>query len=456
MEDSMLWEKVMNRVSGQTTPTSFHTFLKPLKVREIQQDPDIIYLQTDQEFHANIVNNRYLHLIQDTFRELTGKNYRVVLKTTSKYEEQNQSIGKKISNDRATRAFEEISLDFRKEKIFNPKFTFDNFVVGESNKYANAACLAVAQSPSEVYNPLFLYGGSGLGKTHLMNAIGIYLLEHTTDMKILYVSSETFTNDFIKAIQEKKTREFKNKYRKADVLLIDDIQFLEGKEGMQEEFFHTFNTLHSENKQIIISSDRPPNRLDGMDDRLRSRFASNMIANLSTPDYETRVAILMKKAENMNVEVDEDMHQIISLISEKIRDNIRELEGAFNRIISFSQIMGEKADVHFAKRILKDILVNGGNSITPEKIKSTVSKYYKIKVSDLESDTRKSSIAYARQISMYLCRHMTDYSFSKIGVLFGNKHYSTVKYACDRIQSELRSDKELQDTVEILKEEITK
>ncbi len=449
MNNTELWNSFMEDIRLSVTAATYHSFLEPVRLREITENPPIAYLETPKDFITNILKKRYLHLIEKSFRNVTGTDYRVIIKNSSEYNEAKQMIPE---SERSSNVYD-LNLGYMKEKIFNPKYTFNNFVVGESNKFASAACKAVAQTPSEVYNPLFIYGGSGLGKTHLMNSIGIYILDHYPNLRILYVSSETFTNEFIKALNENKTREFKDKYRKADVLLIDDIQFLEGKEGIQEEFFHTFNTLYEDNKQIILSSDRPPSKLVELDERLRSRFGWNLIAEIQTPDYETRVAILMKKAENMNVEITDEMYDIICLISEKIRDNIRELEGAFTRVISFSQLLGEPVTLSFAKRILKDIVISGDN-ITPEKIKSTVCKHYKIKMTDLESETRKITIAYPRQVAMYLCRTMTDYSLPKIGRLFGNKHYSTVKHACDKIEEEIKRDKNLREEIEQLKEQI--
>ena len=409
-----IWNQVLKVIQEDTTPISFDTWFKPLKVKNIDKNVKIAYLETDEDFIIKVLKDRYLQLIESSFKTITGEDYRVVIKNSADYD------GDKESPEPQQPVLMDPKL--RKQKIFNPRYTFDNFVVGGSNKYAHAAALAVAESPSVAYNPLFIYGGSGLGKTHLMNAIGIYLLEHNENLNVLYVSSEMFTNEFIKALGENKTREFKNKYRKVDVLLIDDIQFLEGKDTMQEEFFHTFNALYDVNKQIVISSDRAPNKLDKLEERLRSRFMWNIIADLQPADYETRVAILMKKAENSNIEVDDELYEVICLIAEKIKDNIRELEGAFNRIVSFSTLMEEKIDKAFAKRILKDIIQNSGTSPTPEKIKTIVSRYFKIKVSDMESSKRTSNIAFPRQIAMYLCRDMTDYSLPKIGNLFGGRH----------------------------------
>lgn len=444
-----IWSQVLSIIKEETTNVSYTTWFEPLIVHSFDKNVKIVYLETEDSFRINIIKKRYLHLIEKCLKDVTGEDYRVVIKNSADYEE--------VKEEDPEQSNKPVLMDpkLRKQKIFNPRYTFDNFVVGGSNKYAQAAALAVAESPSEAYNPLFIYGGSGLGKTHLMNAIGIYLLEHNENLNVLYVSSEMFTNEFIKALGENKTREFKNKYRKVDVLLIDDIQFLEGKESTQEEFFHTFNFLYDLNKQIVISSDRPPNKLDKLEDRLRSRFMWNLIADLQPADYETRVAILIKKAENLNLEVTDEIYEVICLIAEKIKDNIRELEGAFNRIVSFSTLMGEKIDKTFAKRILKDIVQNNGTSPTPEKIKTIVSRYFKIKVSDMESSKRTSSIAFPRQIAMYLCRDMTDYSLPKIGNLFGGRHYTTVMHACDKVQDEMKNNESVREIIETLKKDIS-
>lgn len=441
------WEKVLTLIKKNTTPISYKTWFEPTTIRAIDDDVKIVYLESDEDFIINILKTRYLQLIESSFKSVLNDDYRVVIKSTGDYETIAEDSVKKTSDNI-------IKTGLDKQKIFNPRYNFGNFVVGNSNKYAHAAALAVAESPSEAYNPLFIYGGSGLGKTHLMHAIGIYLLEHNENLNVLYVSSEMFTNELIKALGDNKTREFKNKYRKVDVLLIDDIQFLEGKETTQEEFFYTFNTLYESNKQIVISSDRPPNKLDRLEERLRQRFAWNMIADLTPADYETRVAILLKKAENANIEVDDDLYEVICLIAEKITDNIRELEGAFNRIISFSSLMNEKIDKNFASRILKDIIQNGGTSVTPEKIKTVVSRYFNIKVSDLESSKRTNQIAVPRQIAMYLCRNMTDYSLPKIGNLFGGRHYTTVMHACEKIQKSISSNDDKKEIINKLKKEI--
>ena len=445
-----IWDNVLEIIKENTTPISFETWFKPLKIRKIDNSLNIVYIEVNsdkgKDFIISTIKNRYLTYLQNALKTVLNDDYRVVLKDSDTFDEEEE----KNNPVKVTPHKKELN----KQKIFNPKFNFNNFVVGGSNKYAHAAALAVAESPSEAYNPLFIYGGSGLGKTHLMHAIGIYLLEKNPNLNVLYVSSEMFTNELIRALGEQKMNEFKSKYRKADVLLIDDIQFIEGKESTQEEFFYTFNTLYDSNRQIIISSDRAPNKLVNLDDRLKSRFQWNLIADIQPPDYETRVAILMKKAENMNIDVDDDLYDVICMIAEKIKDNIRELEGAFTRIVSFSHLLNEKADKNFAKRVLKDVINNNDNLVTPEKIKKTVAKYYNIKISDLESSRKTNNIAFPRQVAMYLIRELTDSSLPQIGRYFGNRHHTTVKYACEKIEDDIKNDDTLKNVIENLKEEI--
>ena len=450
--NNKIWGLVLEKIKENITPISFETWFQPLQIRKIDNNLNIVYIEINSadkrnEFIINTIKNRYLTTLEGAFKSVLNDNFRVVLKNSDQYnseEEKHKEVKLRHKKN-----------NFNREKIFNPNFNFHNFVVGNSNKYAHAAALAVAESPSESYNPLFIYGGSGLGKTHLMHAIGIYLLENNPDLNVLYVSSEMFTNELIKAIREQRINEFKSKYRKVDVLLIDDIQFLEGKENTQEEFFHTFNALYDLNKQIIISSDRAPNKLVNLEDRLRSRFQWNLIADIQPPDYETRVAILVKKAEN-EIDLDEnpEFYDVICMIAEKIKDNIRELEGALTRVITFSKLMQEKPDKTFARKILTDILSGYETTVTPEKIKKAVCKHYGIKMSDMESSKKTNNIAYPRQIAMYIVREMTDYSLPKIGQSFGGKHYTTVLYACEKIENDQKIDKNLKDIIEKIKSQV--
>lgn len=436
---------VLSVVKDNLTPVSFTTWFEPLQINKIDDNIHIAYLTTEDAFVRKIIKDRYIPLLENAFKQVLNTDYRVVIQEKEDVENSKQSTKKETPKSKVN--YDNI------EKIFDPRFTFDNFVVGDSNKYAHAAALAVAESPSETFNPLFLYGGSGLGKTHLMHAIGIYLLENNKKMNVLYVSSEMFTNEFIKALQNNTLQDFKNKYRNVDVLLIDDIQFFEKKSQLQEEFFHTFNSLYDLNKQIVISSDKSPNKLD-LTERLRTRFAWNLVADIQPADYETRVAILMKWAENEGLEVNDEVYEVFSLVADKIKTNIRELEGAFKRIVSFSKFLGEKIDVPFAKRILKEIMITGDESVTPEKIKKTVSKQFNIKITEIESNKKTNDIAFARQVAMYLCRYMTDYSFVKIGQLFGNRHHSTVMHACEKLQTQIESNESIAELVENLKNKV--
>ena len=445
-DNEQFYNEVLEYIYPNVTAPAFESFIEPVKLRELTRNPNIAYLESSKEMVVKVVKRRYKTIFEEAFSDVFGEEFKVVIKTTSEYNEKSSLIEKEDSS----MAY---YINFNQEKIFDPNFTFDNFVVAECNDVAAAICKAVAESPADLYNPLFIYGGSGLGKTHLLNAIGIHLLEHNKDLRILYVPAETFTTDFLNALEYKKTDEFKQKYRRADVLLMDDIEFLENKLKTQDEFFNTFESLLQNNKQIIVSGDRPPNSMTSADDRLVSRLLMNTTAGLYPPDYETRIAILHKKADNLNIEITDEINEIIEFIADKFKDNIRLLEGAFKNVINLSVAVNRPPSLSFAKEVLRDI-VKGGGTITPQKIKSVVAKHYNIKISDLESSSRKASFAYPRQIAMYLCRIMTDYSLPGIGDIFGNKHYSTVKYACDKIDEEISINKELKEEIDHLKNKI--
>ena len=449
MENNKLWDDVLEYISLQVTGPTYSTFISPVKLREITENPKIAYIEASRDMVVNVVKRRYLHFFSDALSDITGEKHEVIIKNSSEYREK-----PKVMEYDNTPGFVGFNTSiFRDMRMFDPNLTFDNFIVGDCNNVATAVCKAVADSPSDVYNPLFVYGNSGLGKTHLLNAIGIYLLENNQDIKVLYVSAETFTNDFIKSLQTRKQYEFKDKYRNADVLLIDDIQFLQDKVKTQDEFFFTFDSLLQDNKQIIVSGDRSPSELSSFDERLKSRFLMNTTVGVYAPDYEMRVAILQKKAELLNVEMTDELKEIIEFIADKNKDNIRTLEGNFTTVVNISREVKQKPSLQFAKILLKDI-VKDGSSVTPQKIKSAVSKYYNIKISDLDSTSRKAEFAYPRQIAMYLCRTMTEYSLPRIGSIFGNKHYSTVKHACDKIDEEIMTDENLKETINKLKDTI--
>lgn len=446
-DNEQFYNEVLEYIYPNVTAPAFESFIEPVKLREISRNPNIAYLESLKEMVVKVVKRRYKTIFEEAFSDVFGEEFKVVIKTTSEYNEKSSLIEKEDSS----MAY---YINFSQEKISDPNFTFDNFVVAECNDVAAAICKAVAESPADLYNPLFIYGGSGLGKTHLLNAICIHLLEHNKDLKILYVTAETFTMDFLNALEYKKTEEFKQKYRRADVLLMDDIEFLENKLKTQDEFFNTFEALLQNNKQVIVSGDRPPNSMTSADDRLVSRLLMNTTAGLYPPDYETRIAILHKHADLLNIEITDEVNEIIEFIADKFKDNIRLLVGGLKNVKNLSVAAERPFTLSFAKEVLRDI-VKGGGTITPQKIKSVVAKHYNIKISDLESTSRKATFAYPRQIAMYLCRTMTDYSLPGIGDIFGNKHYSTVKYACDKIEEEISVNKELKEEIESLKNKIS-
>lgn len=332
--------------------------------------------------------------------------------------------------------------------FLNPKYIFETFVVGNSNRLAHATALAVAESPAKAYNPLFIYGGVGLGKTHLMHAIGHRVLQNHPEMKLMYISSEKFTNELINSIKDGNTEAFRNKYRKIDVLLVDDIQFLSKKEHTQEEFFHTFNALHEANKQIILSSDRPPKEIQTLEDRLRSRFQSGMIADIQTPDLETRIAILRKKASSENLNISND---VMVFLASRIDNNIRELEGALIRVIAYASLIHRPVDIDLATEALRDIFPQGKpKQVTMEFIQDTVASYFKIKREELLAKKRTRNVAYPRQIAMYLCRDLTDTSLPRIGEMFGGRDHTTVIHAFEKINRERSEDPKLNQTLKEL------
>ena len=430
MYTNKIWDSFIEEIKKSTSKLSFDMFFSDLSLYKLDVDNKIIYIQLEDISIIKFLREKYIVQIEDIFSRMLGDDFQVVIKSKDEYKSNKIDKKKKVRK----------SLYKDNSKLFNPKFNFENFVVGGNNRFAYAASLAVAESPAEAYNPLFLYGGSGLGKTHLMQAIGIQVIKNDPTSNVLYISSETFTNELIEAINTQNTNQFKEKYRNIDILLIDDIQFLEGKEATQEEFFHTFNTLYENNKQIVISSDRPPSNLQKLDERLTTRFGFGITADVQPADFETRVAILKKKIELADIELDSDIEEVCNLIAEKIKYNIRELEGAMNRMISFSEIMNNKIDLDFAKIVLKDIYRDTDKAIAPERIRSTVASYYDIKVSDLDSKRRTAEIALARQVAMYLCRESTDFSFSKIGEIFGGRDHSTVMSNCNKIQTLYQED----------------
>lgn len=457
--DNLKWKDVLSETSKELTDVSYRTWFLPLVPLEMDDEKETMSFAVTEAFKANMFskNPRYIDILESSIKYVFKKDYKILV--THKSEEEIKNIlNGKVQTKMAGKSIDDDN-PYREEYYLNPRYNFDNFIVGPNNEYAHAVSLAVAENPSAAYNPLFIYGGSGLGKTHLMHAIGHYIMRVRPSLKVLYVSTEMFASELIQALQDplnrnSKLNSFKTKYRTVDVLLIDDIQFLENKESCQTEFFHTFNTLYGLNKQIVISSDRHPNKLRDLDDRLTSRFKSNIMADIQPPDFETRVAILRKKAEEEDLIVDEDVLDVIDLIAEKVKFNIRELESALTRVLSFSKFKNQKITVKFAKEHLTDIFSVKDIDISCESVKKAVCKKYNIKISDIESSKRKREISYPRQIAMYLCREMTDLSLPKIGESFGGRDHTTVLHACDKIGKEIKINPSLMEDIRELKEEI--
>lgn len=440
-----LWDKILNIIKSELTEVGFNTWIKCIEPVKIYQEN--IYLAVPNDFTKNILEARYKDLISNAVKLVCSKHYDI------RFILPDDEIFKNISDAQAINVRDkEKNSDELSTSMLNPKYTFDSFVIGNSNRFAHAASLAVAESPAKAYNPLFIYGGVGLGKTHLMHAIGHYILSTNPNVRVVYVSSEKFTNELINSIKDDKNIEFRNKYRNVDVLLIDDIQFIAGKERTQEEFFHTFNALYEANKQIIISSDRPPKEIPTLEDRLRSRFEWGLIADIQPPDFETRIAILKKKAdvENLNVP-----NEVMVYIANKIQSNIRELEGALIRVVAYSSLANRETSVDLASEALKDIISNkNSKQITVALIQDIVSSYFNLRAEDFKSKRRTKNVAYPRQIAMYLARKLTDLSLPKIGEEFGGRDHTTVIHAYEKITESLETDSGLKDTIDELTKKI--
>ncbi len=441
-----IWDAALEIIKPDISPTSFNTWF--LKIKPINYVNNTYYFLSENEFEKGILESRHIPLITNALAEVTGKTgqVKIVLKEEDAMIAQNADS----PNVSITNVDEKIS-NYQNNSM-NPKYTFDSFVIGENNRFAHAACVAVSEAPSERYNPLFIYGGVGLGKTHLMQAIGHYILSYAPHKKVVYVSCEKFTNDFIDAIQNKTNISFRNKYRSADILLIDDIQFLAKKEGTQEEFFHTFNTLHQENKQIVISSDRPPKEIPTLEERLRSRFESGLITDIYAPNFETRIAILRKKAESFS---DEIPNEVLSFIADSIHSNIRELEGALTTVFAYSKLHNSPINLDSSKNALKDIFRKKDDIvITSEYIKEVTAKYFNITVEDIDSKKRTRSISLPRQVAMYITREITDLSLPKIGDEFGGRDHSTVIHACQKIAEEMTTNTDFKNLILRIEREI--
>lgn len=444
-----LWQKTLSLLEHTLSKPSFETWFKATKPLSIEGNTLVVSVPND--FSRDWLESRYLGIIKETLSAITMKDMNIKLVIPQIAEDQFETNALRRTKETNARAEKDLAEEYIPSAL-NPKYTFDTFVIGAGNRFAHAASLAVAEAPAKAYNPLFIYGGVGLGKTHLMHAIGHYVLEHNPSAKVMYISSEKFTNEFINAIQYNRTEDFRNKYRSIDVLLIDDIQFLAGKEQTQEEFFHTFNTLHEESKQIIISSDRPPKDIPTLEDRLRSRFEWGLITDIQPPDLETRIAILLKKAKADGLNIPND---VIMYIANKIDTNIRELEGALIRVVAYSSLINHDLSADLAAEALKDIIHDSRpKSISITDIQRVVGEYYDLRIEDFKAKKRTKAVAFPRQIAMYLARELTDFSLPKIGDEFGGRDHTTVIHAHEKISKELVQNFSLRKTLEELKEKI--
>ncbi len=443
------WEEILYivKVEHELSDISFKTWLQPLKIHSVS-DNIVTILVPSEQMGIDYITKKYMFPIKVAIAEFTGKEFDIefILPEQAKQAERDQMFAVMNTLDHSANA-EKANL--------NPKYTFDTFVVGNNNKFAHAAALAVAESPGKMYNPLFIHGGAGLGKTHLMHSIAHFVLHENPEKKVLYVTSETFTNELIESIRNGNNTamtKFREKYRNVDVLLIDDIQFIIGKEATQEEFFHTFNDLHGNKKQIIISSDKPPKDIETLEARLRSRFEWGLIADISSPDFETRMAILHKKEENDGYNIDND---VIEYIATHIKSNIRELEGALNKLVALSNLENREITVKLAEEALKDIVSpDEKKEITPSLIISVVAEHFHISVDDIKSNKRNSEVVFPRQIAMYLCSNMTSVGLKKIGAEMGGRDHTTVLHGSRKIASDLKTSETVKNTVEIIKKKI--
>ena len=446
------WDEILQTVKTEydLSDISFKTWLQPLEIYEIDQENNVVTILVPfHPFGVKYIKDKYQFPIKVAIAEFTGTEYAIEFISPDNAKSSHSTL------EEAQTAKESL-LNHRIEKAnLNPRYTFDSFVVGDNNKFAHAAALAVAESPGKMYNPLFIYGGAGLGKTHLMHSIAHFILEENPEMNVLYVTSETFTNELIDAIRtgkdNVKINSFREKYRSVDVLLIDDIQFISGKDATQIEFFHTFNELHGNNKQIIISSDKPPKEIETLETRLSSRFEWGILADISVPDFETRMAILRKKEEADGYEVDDE---IIQYIASNIKSNVRELEGALNKLIAYVRINNEEVSIELAEKAIRDIVApEEKREITPQLIMDVITEHFHIQASDLSGSKRSSDIVIPRQIFMFLCREMIDIPFNSIGNYI-HKDHSTVMHGYNKIVGEMEQSEPLRNTVEIIRNKI--
>ena len=442
-----IWDKLTDKLSHATSESNMDMYIR--QINPVKLDNDVIYCTVPSTTLRSAIQQNFLSIILAALNEITNNNN---ISIELDVENQNKlDVPKENYKEKNLFADEDKTKTIAYESNINKRQRFDTFVVGNSNRFATAAAQAVANDPGNIYNPLFIYGNSGLGKTHLMHAIGNAILEAYPSAKVRYVTSETFTNEIINAIQNHTVKDFQEKYRTIDCLIIDDIQFLENKERTQEEFFHTFNALKESNKQIVISSDRNPQSMDKLEERLRSRFASGLTVDIQPPDLETRIAIIRKKAEIENIDMP---NEVIQTVATSIDNNIRMIEGAFNRIVAYASIMHLPIDMKVTETVLRDFATNTRQNITIEKIINHVCKFYSLQTDELIGKKRPKNIVLPRQIAMYLCRKMTDASLPKIGLSFGGRDHTTVIHAYEKIEKMRKEDRSFNSLMEKFEEQI--
>lgn len=434
-----IWNKILENIESKISNASFGVWFSNSKLIELSQETAVI--EAGSEFNRNWLEEHYVDLVSESIFKVVGEQPTIHFVVAGETPTEKPKEKETTIEDKDNQMFH-----------INSENTFETFVIGNGNRFAHAASLAVAEAPAKAYNPLFIYGGVGLGKTHLMHAIGNYIRETRPESKVAYLSSERFTNDFINSIRDNKPEAFREKYRNIDVLLIDDIQFLAGKEQTQEEFFHTFNDLHQNKKQIVISSDRPPKEIPTLEDRLRTRFEWGLIVDITPPDFETRMAILQKKIEEENLDLPVEA---LTYIANSIQSNIRELEGALTRVLAYSKLRNKPINTDLVAEALKDIISTPRSTkITIQDIQQVVGKMYNVRIEDFSAKKRTKSIAYPRQIAMYLSRELTDFSLPKIGEEFGGRDHTTVIHAHEKIRNDIENNPELKTDLEQLEKQI--
>lgn len=439
MKDNYNYQKLMDDVKAKAQEgipsVAYNTWMAPLELLSIEGN--VVTLVAPSSFFAEQLKS-YEFYLKNCFKEVTQRNFEITYISQDKI---GQSTNNSLINSQAIKS------------NLNYKFTFESFVIGENNRFAQAAALAVSEAPGTAYNPLFIYGGVGLGKTHLVQAVGNAVLERNPTKKVLYVTSEQFTNEFINGIQSNSNENFRQKYRNIDILIIDDIQFLAGKEGIQEEFFHTFNALRENNSQIILTSDKPPKDIHPLTERLKSRFLDGLLVDISSANYETRLAILRKKVELESIVIDDN---VLVNIATRIDTNIRELEGTLKKIVAQASLTHSPITQELAEKAISDVIAHKEKVISADYIKETVSKYFNIDVADMNSSKRSNDIAFPRQIAMYLCRELAKMQYKNIGIEFGNRDHSTVMHACNKIEQEIKKNKDTLTHVDSVKNIILK